>query len=368
MTIDANGGKPHTPNSSEAKGRAVPHRTFIRGDGAATGPQRPMIRGPVDVICAGMYRACSTWQYEVVAHLLEHHRGGRRLGYLTPEEYRRALRGDASGGPARATPEEGWRVFKSHDADRCFARAIARSRAVAIYAYRDVRDVVFSLMHKRRLTFEELIRQGMLHQVLANDRFWIRQPGVLVQRYDAILAHPVRAVRELAHHLGIQPADGEAERIAEAYSLAANKARTEALRRRLEEVGMDLNEAANSLICDPATLLHWNHVRDGRSGSWLIEATPRQKVILRRVYGRWLECRGYPLVPEGASPDAIAAGTPSIGERVGIELQIGRGWLSFRAREAAQRFPRLAAIARRALGIKGPVQAGATTWSESSGG
>ena len=36
-----------------------------------------------DVICGGMYRACSTWQYEVVGHLVERHLRGQRLGYLT---------------------------------------------------------------------------------------------------------------------------------------------------------------------------------------------------------------------------------------------------------------------------------------------
>ncbi len=56
---------------------------------------------PVDVICAGMYRACSTWQYEVVAHLLEHHRSGRRLGYLTAEEYARESRVDVQCGPRK---------------------------------------------------------------------------------------------------------------------------------------------------------------------------------------------------------------------------------------------------------------------------
>ena len=40
-----------------------------------------------DVICGGMYRACSTWQYEVVGHLIERHLRGERLGYLTGEAY-----------------------------------------------------------------------------------------------------------------------------------------------------------------------------------------------------------------------------------------------------------------------------------------
>jgi hypothetical protein len=68
-------------------------------------------------------------------------------------------------------------------------------------------------------------------------------------------------------------------------------------------------------------------------------------------------------VPEGAGPHATAVGSLPIGERVRIELDILRGWLSFRVRAAAQRFPRLAALARRTLGIKSPAEAGAKVWS-----
>ena len=374
---------PKMPNGSgrhDAANRSVPHGTAAGphgGERTTGGPALKVARGalmsgmghrPVDVICAGMYRACSTWQYEVVSHLVEHHRGGHRGGYLTPEQYAPSpTRGTAGKGP-KAAPAIGWRVLKSHDGHGCFARSIAEGRAVAIYAYRDVRDVVFSLMHKRRLTFEPLLRQGMIHQVLANDRFWTTQPNVLIQRYDDILADPVRSVRALADHLGIRPSPGEAERIASEYSLAANKARTEALRRQLEQGGVDLAEDSNSLICDSTTLLHWNHMRDGRSGSWFAESTPRQRVILQRLCGSWLESHGYARLPEGVGQDAMMDPPISIGERIRIELQILRGWVSYQARTASRRFPRLAAVARRALGIAESSHAGATVWSGSDGG
>ena len=59
-------------------------------------------------------------------------------------------------------------------------------------------------MHKRAMTFEQLLRQGMIHQILANDRFWMARPDVLVQRYEELLADPTRGVIELARHLGIR--------------------------------------------------------------------------------------------------------------------------------------------------------------------
>ncbi|MHB1561457.1 MAG: sulfotransferase domain-containing protein [Isosphaeraceae bacterium] len=315
----------------------------------------------VDVICAGMYRACSTWQYEVVAHLLETHRSGHRLGYLLPDEYATARRNRTLAAEVGVTPTGGWTVFKSHDAAGCFAQAVSDGRARVVYAYRDVRDVVFSLMYKRSLSFEALLRQGMIHQVLANDRFWTSQRGVLIQRYDRILADPVGSVRELAAFLGITPEPGEAERIADEYSLESNRARTEALRRQLEQQGVDLNQASNALICDGATLLHWNHVRDGGSGSWYRESTLRQRRIFARLCGPWLSAHGYPPLPEGAAADLPSG----LVERIGIERDILVGWVSYRIGAASRRWPRLASGARKMLRIGRNSRGGAVVWKES---
>jgi hypothetical protein len=317
---------------------------------------------PIDVVCAGMYRACSTWQYEVVAHLLESHHGGRRLGYLTCEQYAELLHGDSG---ARNAPEgAAWRVLKSHEGDRTFARALRAGSARAVYAYRDVREVAFSMMHKRSMSFEQLLRQGIIHQILANDRFWTRQPGVLVQRYEDLLADPVSGVLALAHHLGIELAYGAAARIAEEYSQESNRARTEALKQRLHHAGIDLESTANVQICDATTLLHWNHMRPGNA-SWRDQASPRQVDHLHRLCGRWLEARGY-LEPFGA-PAASAERRGSLGEVARGQLDLMAARTNFLARAASLRFPRAARGLKRVLGIRADGQVGATPWGEKSG-
>ena len=344
-------GRPTNGFRSRADGGARPFRP-TRG---SSDPGRR----DADVICCGMYRACSTWQYEVIAHLLERHRDGRRLGYLTGEQYHELVRA-----PTGSSARTGWRAFKSHEGDRGFARALATGRAVAVYAYRDVRDVVFSLMHKRGLTFEQLLRQGMIHQVLANDRFWTHQSNVLIQRYEEILADPAGSVRALADHLGIALDENEAARIADEYSLESNKARTEALRRSLEQAGMDLKTAANAQICDSNTLLHWNHVRNGGS-TWFAEATPRQRRVLQRLCGRWLRSRDYALRPAGADPRGLDDPLFSARDLFRMEADLLVGWWNYQVRNASQRFPRLAVAVKRLLRIPTPTQVGATVWSES---
>ncbi len=219
-------------------------------------------------------------------------------------------------------------------------------------------------MHKRGLTFEPLLRQGMIHQVLANDRFWTQQPNVLIQRYEEILADPLAAVRALADHLGILLEEAEAARIADEYSLESNKARTEALRRRLEQAGMDLNTAANAQVCDSNTLLHWNHVRNGGS-SWFAESTPRQRRTLHRLCGRWLRSRNYALRPASSESGAVADPRLNMRGLVRIEADLLVGWLNYQIRGTSQRLPRLAVAVKRMLGIPTPTQVGATVWSES---
>jgi hypothetical protein len=278
-----------------------------------------------------MYRACSTWQYEVAAHLVERHRGGRRLGYLTGEEYA-ALERDEG-------PTEGWRVIKSHEEHPRFAAALAEGRALALYAFRDLRDVVYSMLHKRGVSFETFLRQGMIHQVLANDRFWSRRPGRITQRYEDLIARPAEGVAQIAAHLGIVPDAGEAEALAAEYSLEANRRRAAQVARRLAARGLDLDDPANRQRWDEQTLLHWNHVREGRVGDWRDRATPVERAVLARLGNRWLVEHGYPPDEPGLRlPPAWAA-------------RLARGACACALRCAALRHPAPASVAKRLLGL-----------------
>lgn len=293
----------------------------------------------MDVLCVGMYRACSTWQYDVVAHLVERHRGGRRLGYLTGEEYAELERAEPAG--------RAWRVLKSHEEHPRFAAALREGDAIAVYAYRDVRDVVYSMLDKRGVSFDDFLRQGMIHQVLANDRFWTRQPRQITQRYESIMDEPARAIAELAAHLEISLDANEAEQIAEEYSLEANRRRTRAMASRLAASGLDLSDPSNLQRADETTLLHWNHVRSGRSGEWRDRATPAERRVLARVAGPWLARHGY-------EPDTPPRPPSGWSARWGDTLGLARGWLACRLRCAALRHPALAGRVKRALGIPTP--------------
>ena len=148
----------------------------------------------------------------------------------------------------------------------------------------------------------------MIHQLLANDRFWRRQPRVLVQRYEDLIADPATGVVQLARHLGLGVTRREASEIAEEYSLASNRTRIDRLRRQLLDAGIDLREPAHLEICDSTTLLHWNHLRADPSRSWSTEATPAERALMHRICLPWLLENGYARAGRAARSSPAGSG------------------------------------------------------------
>lgn len=308
-----------------------------------------------------MYRACSTWQYTVAAHLIERYRGGERLGYLSGVDYANLPTPKANDRQQREATSSTWRVFKSHDGDRFFARALAKRQALVLYAYRDVRDVTFSLMHKRGLDFDAILKQGMIHQILHNDRFWTRRGGVLIQRYEDLTSAPATGVIQIARHLGIEIDDVEASRIAQEYSVESNRARIESLQQTLRTSGVDLNDSSNQQICDSATLLHWNHLRPTSTQTWRELATSSQRAILDRCFGRWLRDHGYARDEEVARDRSIG-----LSRKTREQLTLWRGWSSCRLHNLTLDYPKVARKVKRLVGLERPdaTASGAVNWQD----
>ena len=191
----------------------------------------------------------------------------------------------------------------------------------------------------------------MVHQVLANDRFWTCQPETLIQRYDQLVTEPQTGVEQLAAHLGIKLQAGEAARVAQEYSFEANRARTNKLGQTLKASGLDLNDPAVTLAHDHQTLLHWNHLREGRVGDWIDRATPAERLVLHQICGRWLDDHGYP----ADHPDEIAPHLEPEDRGLKASLartrMVARGFLACWLRCQSLRYPRLARTVKPWLGI-----------------
>ncbi len=238
----------------------------------------------MDILCVGMFRSGSTFIYNMVCELVERHGSGCRLGFVGGLDYMVAERG----------PGERRRVLKSHDGHESFAAALNSGEARAIYSFRDLRDVAYSLMHKFRFGFDDVVApEGLVEKCLRNDAFWTGLPNVFSRRYEELIVNPEATILEMARFIGLEVSVAEARLLAEEYSLARTIARTQELCRRLRDQSIDLDDPSNSLLRDDHTQLHWNHCRSGRVGTWRELATPEQLAVLAETCGNWLIDRRY---------------------------------------------------------------------------
>ena len=240
------------------------------------------------VLCVGMYRACSTWQYGVVGAILERHRSGQRLGFVE------GIRFDEKSAENPRTSD--WAVLKAHDYHARYGDLLAAGRARGIYSYRDLRDAISSYIHKTGTDLATVRERGFIELCIRNDRAWRAQPGMLVQGYRALIDEPARGVEEIAAHLGITLGATEAREIADELSLAATRNRVESLSARLREEGVNL-VAQDLTRFDPVSLFHWNHIRATDPAAGPDAADLRQRAEVEQLTRPWLLAHGFEVDP-----------------------------------------------------------------------
>ena len=244
------------------------------------------------VLCVGMYRACSTWQYGVVGAILEAHRAGQRLGFVEGIRLTEKF--------AENPQTSAWAVLKAHDYHETFGGLLAGRRALGIYSYRDLRDAVSSYIHKTGTDLASLREQGFIDLCLNNDHAWRAQPGMLVQNYHDLIAKPARGVAEIAAHLGIALRPGEARAIADALSWETNRRKVESMSARFRDQGVNL-VAEDFTKFDPVSLFHWNHIRSTDPSASADASNHSQRATIDQLCRPWLVANGFAMPDDPGS-------------------------------------------------------------------
>lgn len=237
------------------------------------------------VICCGMYRSGSTWQYLVASDLVEAASRGRRIGFVT---------GDSFNDVAQHLDDPSQTfVLKCHDFHPLYGDLIAQGRAKAVYSYRDIRDVACSLMWKLRFSFGQTMASDAFRAALDSYYKWIAVPDRLIQYYETLVHNPSAAVAEIASYLSIDIDEARTCEIVQKNSLESNKKRIESLAEMLAQQGVDLSSAANALLYDHETLLHWNHLRPSTALSWRTTLGFDELMAMRPIIQSWLTDAGF---------------------------------------------------------------------------
>jgi heptosyltransferase-2 len=254
------------------------------------------------VFCSGLKRSGSTLQYQLAKAIVEESGRGVGLGYCEPEEWPALYR--------EHRDDDGILVVKSHRYLPGAGPLLRQGRAQSVFIRRDLRDVYVSWMRKADRSFEEALEEDFLGEVLEDDFHWSDQPNTLASSYEAMIEDLSGEVERIAGFLGVRLATGDADRIADAYSLGRQK-------RRIESFDFDREgvKGGKTVLYDPDTLLHHNHVRSGEPRQWERELTPAQVAAIETTTGGWLQRHGYEVTEREAAGSGL-----SVGRRLGLRL------------------------------------------------
>ena len=238
------------------------------------------------IVCAGMFRSGSTWQYQVACELVR--RAGysaKPLGFLNGSELAKFL--------VNPRDAETYYLYKTHAPDPIHL-TLAPTEFGVLYSFRDLRDVAYSMAHKLGIDFWKVVRDhGIIDLCIAADGFWKAMPGVLTQRYESWVSDNFQFVRKIAAHIGTNLSDSDLAAVAEEFDLGRNRTRTDSLAKQLQAEGVDLSLEENATRYDSNSLLHWNHIRTGSVGQWQSVAAPDELEYLSVACSDWLVAQGY---------------------------------------------------------------------------
>lgn len=232
------------------------------------------------VFCCGMRRAGSTLQYQLTKEIVESKKVGSGLGWVEPHQFTQLY--------SSCRNEEGFFVVKSHRYIEKATELFSKEEAKAIYVYRDIRDVVVSMMNQSNKSFARVMLSRFVDLILDEHYKWTSVGDILVSKYETMVTDLGRESLRIADYLGVDLDESAANLVAEKYTSGRQVQRI-----RSFNYG-NLVTRSVAAAYDPASLLHANHIHSGKSEQWRTTLSRFQVGLIENIAYDWLIDRGYP--------------------------------------------------------------------------
>ena len=229
------------------------------------------------LFCGGMIRSGSTLQYQLASSIVERAHAGQRIGWVASGEVK---------GTIKCNNGTGIHVLKSHIPTPSIITMSKNKESKSLYIYRDLRDVVVSTMGQHKQPFAKVWESGAIAEAIAWGAIWESLPGVLTQRYEAIVENMRVAIGQMCNHVGLELTLIDQIDIANGHSIKRQRTR--------------IANIPTPGAWDKMELLHRNHIGtlSGVSGQWRSALNTSQIKMIEARYGDWLLRHGYHLSGE----------------------------------------------------------------------
>lgn len=237
------------------------------------------------VFCCGMKRSGSTLQYQITKEIVESAGVGKAIGGVYRSTFNDVY--------DKYAEDDGLLVVKCHDYFSDMQRLSDAQKVKAIYSYRDIRDVIVSMLNATDQSFWHLMRAGFVERMLNNYQHWTTMQDVMVTQYENMVADVPAEVSKIARFLEISLDEQTSKDIAERYELKRQK-------ERIEKGNFPVTETGR-IKPDPQSLLLHRHINSGASEQWRHALTAMQIGLIEDIAEQWMIAHKY--VPQSSIID-----------------------------------------------------------------
>lgn len=231
------------------------------------------------IFCCGMMRSGSTVQYNLTTELIQSVGKGDTIGWAERDDFLKIAN--------KYIKTQKYHIVNLHNYFEEAAELIKNGDALAIYVFRDIRDVVVSIMNMSGSKFRHIVGNNFIERQLNNYYRWAGTSRIYVSKYEEIVKDLGAETFNIAKFLGLNISRTLAKEIGNKYELQKQKKRM---------ATFDYNKYGKQSgkgFYDPKTQLHNNHIHSGASGQWQSTLSPLKIGFIEDIAHNWLIDNGY---------------------------------------------------------------------------
>jgi FkbM family methyltransferase len=230
------------------------------------------------IFCCGAKRSGSTLQFNIASEIVELKNKGSRQEHCVPGQFP-ALYKDVASIP-------GFKVFKTHELTAEMLEIIEKKEGVALYTFRDIRDVVVSNLKKGWIEHTQPAIEKYVEEYVAyhNRILAVSQLGIQFRKYESFYNNLENEIGFVASCLGIPLNKKEIHEIAE--KLSPSNVTNQGDGEMTEQGKFRFNKK---------TLLHENHIQGRVPDQYLKDLTENEILSIEKIAYKYLEENNYKL-------------------------------------------------------------------------
>lgn len=231
------------------------------------------------IFCCGMKRSGSTLQYNIARDIVEALDIGVGVGYVEAQEFASFSR--------KYLDDNKYYIIKSHTFIPEYQALYNSNQALALFTYRDIRDVILSLTRKNSQSFYNILLNGEIQEIIQNDALWSSIDGTQRSKYEEFVNNLEGEITHIANHLNLRIDKNIINQIIQNNNIDSQKTKIE--RFDFKNVARYSHEIAYM----PDTLFHPNHIQSGKIAEWKTYFSHSQIILIELLTCQWLTENGY---------------------------------------------------------------------------